>query len=219
MSGKMIVIDGNDGSGKHTQAEMLRTYLLKRGDEVVPISFPRYQDTFFGRELKIALAGKYGDFGNLDPHLASLLYVADRWASRPLIADAIGSGKYVICDRYVSSNQIHQGGKIKSPKKRVDFLAWLDQLEYGEYKLPKPDVCVYLDVPPEVSRKLMSDKTRDIVENNPKYLQNSHASAQWLIRRFPEAWVHIRCARRGLMRSREEIHEELIASLKDFSVI
>ncbi len=214
--GKMIVIDGNDGSGKHTQSEMLRTSLVALGKNILPLSFPRYEDTFFGRELKKALKGKYGDFVNLDPHLASLLYVADRWASKPLIKRFLSSGGFVICDRYVSANQIHQGGKIEDEAEREEFLSWLDQIEFGEYALPRPDLCIYLDVPPEKSEELMSDRTRDQVESNPNYLRNSHKSAQWLITKRPDEWLHIRCLdEQGGMRKREDIHIEILAQLQN----
>jgi thymidylate kinase len=212
--GKLIVIDGNDGSGKHTQSEMLRSYFVALGKKVLPLSFPRYNDTFFGRELRKALDGKYGDFTSLDPHLAALLYVADRWASKPLMKQMISQGGYVICDRYVSANQIHQGGKILDVSQREDFLAWLDQLEFGEYGLPRPDASIYLDVPPEVSERLMSDKTRDIVENNPQYLVNSHMSAQWLIGKRPDEWIHVRCvSESGELRERKDIHMEIVFRL------
>ncbi len=209
MPGKMIVFDGNDGSGKQTQAEMLRDSLVAKGRKVLKVSFPRYKETFFGRELARALAGEYGDFLHLDPHLASLLYAADRWASMPEIQRVLASGGYVICDRYASANQIHQGGKILDDKKRAEFLAWLEALEYGEFQIQRPDISIYLDVPPAVSEGLMSEKTRDIVEQNPEYLRNSHKSAQWLIKRNPESWIHIKCTERGMMRSREEIHTEV----------
>lgn len=219
MRGKLLAIDGNDGSGKHTQAEMLRTALIQRGLGVFLVSFPRYEDSFFGRELRRALDGDFGDFSTLHPHLASLLYAADRWVAKPVMLREMEHGAYVICDRYMSANQIHQGGKIPNKKEREKFLAWLDQMEFGEYKIPRPDISIYLDVPPSVSKKLMSDKTRDIVENNPKYLEDSHRSAQWLIQRDPERWLHVKCTRRGLMRSREEIHTEIMEGLKARSVI
>lgn len=214
--GKLIVIDGNDGSGKQTQSEMLRSSLISIGKKVLPLSFPRYEDTFFGRELRKALRGEYGDFVNLDPHLAALLYVADRWASKPLIKHALASGMIVICDRYVSANQIHQGGKIRDWKKREEFLSWLDQLEFGEYSLPRPDICIYLDVPPEVSTRLMSDRTRDTVESNPEYLVNSHKSAQWLINKRPGEWVHVHCLTdNGEVKERKEIHMEILLHLQN----
>lgn len=214
--GKLVVIDGNDGSGKATQSEMLRSSLVSIGKKVLPLSFPRYKETFFGRELRKALDGEYGDFVNLDPHLAAIPYVGDRWESKPLMSRALTSGEIVLCDRYVSANQIHQGGKIQDWKKREEFLAWLDQLEFGEFSLPRPDVCIYLDVPPEVSQKLMSDKTRDIVENNPEYLVNSHKSAQWLISNRPDEWVHVHCLNsRGEMRERKDIHTEILSHLQN----
>lgn len=219
MRGKLIVIDGNDGSGKATQAELLEEALVSLKKKVMQISFPRYEETFFGRELRKALDGQYGDFGSLDPRLASLLYTLDRWASKDVIHNALRAGRYVICDRYVSANQIHQGGKIKSIAKRKEFLAWLDNLEFHELGIPRPTVSIYLDVPPALSKELMSKKTRDIVENNPEYLENSHKSAQWLIRQDPERWLHVKCSRRSLMRSREEIHTEIITGLKARSLV
>ncbi len=214
--GKLIVIDGNDGSGKATQSEMLRSSLISIGKKILPLSFPRYKDTFFGRELRKSLDGEYGDFANLDPHLAAIGYALDRWASKPLINRSLARGEIVLCDRYVSANQIHQGGKIQDWKKREDFLAWLDQLEFGELALPRPDVCIYLDVSPEVSQRLMSDKTRDIVENNPEYLVNSHKSAQWLIGKRPEEWLHVRCTiEGGVMRERKDIHLEILLQLQN----
>ena len=211
--GKMLVIDGNDGSGKQTQTDKLRTYLIESGRKVLRISFPRYEDTFFGRELKKALRGDYGNFATLDPHIAAQLYAADRWVSKAQILRELESGVYVICDRYASSNQIHQGGKISDEEKRADFLAWLEQLEYGEYKIPRPDISVYLDVPPAVSLRNMDSKTKDIVETNPDYMENSHKSAQWLIARNPEKWIHVKCTDDGLMRTREEIHAEVVEKL------
>lgn len=217
MPGKMIVIDGNDGSGKQTQAEMLRTRLLQMGMKVCPLSFPRYEDTFFGRLLKRALAGEFGDFSTLSPNLAALPYAADRWVSKALIKRELEAGAYVICDRYAAANQIHQGGKIEDEERRRNFLAELEQLEYGEFRIVRPDFSIYLDVPPTTSMKLMSSRTRDIVENNPLYLENSHSSAQWLITQNPGEWIHVRCAVAGLMRPREEIHEEIVRCLKERS--
>jgi thymidylate kinase len=219
MKGKLIVIDGNDGSGKQTQSEMLRTDLIKMGEKVLPVSFPRYEDTFFGRELRKALAGDYGRFGTLDPHLAALLYAADRWSSKKMIVRSLKRGVHVIADRYVSANQIHQGGKIANGRDRKDFLAWLDRLEYGEFGIPRADISIYLDVPPSVSKKLMSDKTKDIVEKDPQYLENSHRSAQLLIRENPDAWIHVKCTHRGLMRTREDIHLEVMRRLDEASII
>lgn len=219
MKGKLIALDGNDGSGKQTQAQMLRSALLHMRRRVLLLSFPRYQETFFGRELRHALDGDYGDFAGVHPRIASQMYAADRWASRELMLEALRRGKYVVCDRYMSANQLHQGGKITNPTRRRDFLAWLDQLEYGQYRIPRPDVSIYLDVPVAVSLELMKDRHRDSVEKNATYLANSHRSAQWLMKEMPNKWLHVKCTRRGVMRSREEIHDEIMTRLRERGTI
>jgi dTMP kinase len=211
--GKFIVLDGNDGSGKQTQSEMLRDFLLKQNKSALQMSFPRYEETFFGKMLKELLAGKYGNFVDLDPHLASLPYAVDRWSSKELIENTVKSGGYVICDRYASANQIHQGGKIENLEERKEFLKWLDQMEYKELGIPMPDVFVYLNVPLEVSLGLMNKKNKDTVENNYKYLSNSRESAEWLIQHQPEKWVSVDCVSDGKIRSREDIHNEIVEKL------
>ncbi|MCR4279531.1 MAG: thymidylate kinase [Candidatus Zambryskibacteria bacterium] len=219
MRAKFIAIDGNDGAGKETQAKLLSEALKKRGEATLLISFPRYEDTFFGQELRRALRGDYGAFGDINPYLASYPYAADRWISKPYIEVALKSGIYVISDRYMSANQIHQGGKISNVKERERFLAWLDELEYGQFKIPHPDISIYLDVPVSVSKRLMSTKTRDIVENSPKYLENSYRCAQWLIKRHADEWMSVKCMQSRRLKSREEIHEEIMEGLRDRSVL
>lgn len=217
--GKFIVIDGNDGSGKQTQSELLRDLLIKQDIKAIGMSFPRYGETFFGDLLKELLAGKYGNFVDLDPHLASIPYAADRWSSGELIRSTIENGGYVICDRYASANQIHQGGKFENENERKDFLKWLDEMEYGVFKIPKPDIFIYLDVPLEISLELMSRKNRDTVENNHKYLENSRKSAEWLIKQNPERWIHIKCSDGIKIRTREDIHREIVEELKKRSLV
>ncbi len=218
-NGKFIVIDGNDGSGKQTQSEMLRDLLIKHDKKAIGMSFPRYGETFFGDLLKELLMGKYGNFVDLDPHLASIPYAADRWSSGELIRSTIENGGYVICDRYASANQIHQGGKFENEEERREFLEWLKKMEFGVFKIPVPDICIYLDVPLEISLELMSQKSKDTVENNQKYLSNSRKSAEWLIKQQPEKWIHIRCSDGIKIRTREDIHREIVDELKKRELI
>jgi len=189
------------------------------GKTVLPMSFPRYGETFFGTLLQGALRGDHGDFANFDPYLASVFYALDRASSKDEIRGALASGGYVVCDRYASANQIHQGGKFADPEKRATFLAWLDALEFEECEIPKPDLSIYLDVPPSVSEENMSGKTKDLVERNPWYLRNSHESAQWLMSRQPEKWVHVRCAPDGVMRDRDEVHLEIMRAIHDVGIL
>lgn len=217
--GKFIVLDGNDGSGKQTQSELLQDFLVGQGKSAIQISFPRYEETFFGKMLKELLAGKYGNFVDLDPHLASLPYAVDRWSSKELIEKTLEEGGYIICDRYASANQIHQGGKVADITDRKEFLSWLDQMEYEELKIPRPDVFVYLDVPLEVSLGLMNKKNRDTVENNYKYLSNSRESAEWLIGQKPEKWVSIQCIKDEVIRTRNDIHIEIVRILTERGIL
>ncbi|HEY4505711.1 MAG TPA: thymidylate kinase [Candidatus Paceibacterota bacterium] len=213
--GKFIVLDGNDGSGKQTQSELLRDFLSKQNKKGLQLSFPRYEETFFGGMLKELLAGKYGNFVDLDPHLASLPYAVDRWSSKDLIESTLEDGGFVICDRYASANQIHQGGKVENIEERKEFLSWLDRMEYKELKIPKPDIFVYLDVPLEISLGLMNKKNKDTVENNHKYLSNSRESAEWLIKQNPDKWVNIQCVHKGKIRTRKDIHKEIVSKLEE----
>lgn len=219
MPGKFIVIDGIDGSGKQTQTELLREYLVNHGLNVLTLSFPRYKETFFGRLLRGALDGKYGDFLHLDPNLACIPYAADRWESKPLIDRHLSEGGIVLCDRYASSNQIHQGGKIPDDHERFAFLDTLKILEYEVFSIAKPDISIFLDVPPEVSERLMSDRTKDQVEENPSYIRDSYSAAQWLISLEPGQWIRVNCMLGRELRSREEIHREVVTTLKSRGVL
>ena len=156
--GKLIVIDGIDGSGKATQVRLLKERLVKEKIKVKTIDFPRYYDNFFGKLIGEYLAGQYGDFSEVDPRLASVLYAADRFESSTDIKKWLDAGYIVLADRYVSANQIHQGGKIADPKKRKDFFTFLDTMEHGVFKIPRPDVVVYLDVPFEISKLWLQKK-------------------------------------------------------------
>lgn len=214
MRGKLIVIDGNDGSGKHTQAELLCNELTRRDKKVFLIDFPGYTRNFFGRFLDEARNGAYGDFSKDNPYLASFPYALDRWHSRNKIKQTLKRGGYVVCDRYTTANAIHQGGKIADNLKRVAYLEWLEELEHTELQIPRPDIQVYLDVPVELSIRNMSDKLRDELEKNPEYLRNSHETAQWLVAQKPFLWLRVPCSHSGEMFPRDKIHADLVTALE-----
>ncbi|HBO16467.1 MAG: Thymidylate kinase [Candidatus Moranbacteria bacterium GW2011_GWE2_35_2-] len=215
--GKFIVLDGTDGSGKATQTNILVKKLKKEGKKVKTIDFPQYKDNFFGKMIGECLVGDYGDFIAVDPHIASALYAADRWESSEMINKWISNGYIVIADRYTSSNQIHQGGKIKDSKKRREFLKWLEKMEFEVLRIPKPDAIVYLDVPYEITKKLLQEKNainkkkysigkKDLAENNKKHLSDSRKSAIKLVGECNN-WIKIDCVKKGEMMSIEEINE------------
>jgi len=205
--GKFIVIDGTDGSGKATQTKLLVEKLKKNGHKVKTVDFPQYENNFFGKMVGRYLAGEFGGSSAVSPYLASVLYAADRFETKEKIEMWLKNGNVVIADRYASSNQIHQGGKIRDPKKRKEFLSWLEEMEYGVFKIPRPDISIYLDVPIEFSLKLLKNKSaqerkkylrgkKDIHESDRKHLQDAKNSAIKLIEKNNN-WIKIDCVKRG----------------------
>lgn len=222
--GKLIVIDGTDGSGKATQVELLRKHLLKDGKKVKVVDFPEYYKNFFGKFIGHCLSEQYYNWVNIHPKIASIAYAADRFESSKEINSWLDKGYIVLANRYVSANQIHQGGKIKSAKKRQDFIKWLDEMEYGVFKIPRPDVVFYLNLPMSYINKLIKErnkktsrsylgKKKDIVEGNVSYLENSRKSAIWLAK-TQKNYQQIDCMGKKEIRTREDIHEEVYEKVK-----
>ncbi len=222
--GKLIVIDGSDGSGKATQVELLTKHLKGDGHTVKIIDFPEYYKNFFGKFIGHCLSEQYYNWLNIHPKIASMAYAADRWESSEEVKNWLKKGYVVLANRYASANQIHQGGKIKSAKKRKDFILWLDEMEYGVFKIPRPDVTFYLDVPTKISLRLMEErnnkqkraylkKKKDVHENDTSFLVNSRKSALWLSENLKN-FLKISCANGAELRSREDIHDEIYAKVK-----
>lgn len=217
--GRLIVIDGSDGSGKATQTKLLVKALKERGGSVRTLDFPQYEKNFFGKFVGECITGDHGDFLTLDPRITSIVYAADRFESSKKIKQWIDNGDIVILDRYVSANQIHQGGKIFDPRKRKDFLMWLDKMEFGVFELPRPNVVIYLDVPIATSigllrqsqqkKQYIKEGKKDLVEQSHDYLENSRRSALWLARNNKN-WTRIQCVKNGELRTIDDIHNEIM---------
>jgi len=161
---------------------------------------------------------------NVHPKIASVLYAADRWETKENILKWLEQGKIIIANRYVSANQIHQGGKIKNAKKRAEFIKWLDEMEYEVFKIPRPDVTLYLSLPISISLKLMEErngkmkreylkKNKDVHESDVDFLENSRKSALWLSS-YLKNFIKINCANKNQIRTREDIHEEVYGIVK-----
>lgn len=221
--GKFFVIDGTDGSGKATQTKLLADRLEKSGHKVKTIDFPQYENNFFGKMAGRYLSGEFGTSSEVSPYLASILYAGDRFESKEQIKKWLSKGFIVIADRYASSNQIHQGGKITDPQKREKFLAWLEELEYEIFKIPRPDVIIYLDMPLEISQKLLKEKTaqkkkvylrgkKDIHENDLKHLADAKNSAIKLIKKSNN-WIKINCTKKGKPLAVEEINRSIMEKI------
>lgn len=216
---KFIVIDRTDGSGKATQVALLAARLKKEGKTVKLVDFPEYYKNFFGKFIGHCLTEQYYNFINVHPKIASVLYAADRFESKDQIESWIKKGYVVIANRYVSANQIHQGGKIKDTKKRKEFLKWLDEMEHKVFGIPRPDVVLYLSVPFEVSQKMMKERNatakrnyagskKDVHEVDVAFQKNSRESALWLSKTLPY-FIKIDCTKKAQILSREEIHEKV----------
>lgn len=219
--GKLIALEGIDGSGKRTQLDLLARELDARGLATLRISFPRYE-SFFGKLVGRYLNGEFGALAAVDPHLSGLLYAGDRLEAKPEIESALSSGKIVIADRYIGSNMAHQSARI-SPEQREEFFAWLKRLEYGLYALPVEDLVVYLRVPVAEAHRLVGLKSaraytnmkRDIQEADIKHLEQT---AIIYDRLATEAnWVRIDCIdpASGVLYSPEEIHRAVLQAVEN----
>ncbi|MBI2630704.1 deoxynucleoside kinase [Candidatus Nomurabacteria bacterium] len=222
--GKLIVIDGTDGSGKATQAGLLIKHLKKDGYTVKVVDFPEYYSNFFGAFIGHCLSEQYYNFVKVHPKIASVLYAADRFESKDKIIKWLKEGNIVVANRYASANQIHQGGKIANTKKRENFLKWLAQMEYEVFKIPRPDAVFYLDVPIPIVMKLIRErnkennraylgKKKDVVEKDKNYMENSRKSALWLAD-TQKGWIKVECVKKGILDTRENIHEKIYEKVK-----
>lgn len=215
MGGKLIVITGPDGCGKKTQTELLVKKLKSSGHKTETIDFPQYKKNFFGQMVGRYLASEFGDPAILNPYLASILYAGDRFESIGKISKGLDEGKIIVCDRYVGDNFLHQGGKIKDKEKREEFFAWLEQLEYSVYNARKSHRTFYLDVPLEISLKLLEEKDakerkgytggKKDGHENENHLREVREISEDLILRFN--WTKIDCFPKGELLSKEEISD------------
>lgn len=215
--GKLIVLDGGDGSGKATQTKLLLNRLKKEKIRAKTLDFPQYENNVHGALIGACIRGEHGDFVGLDPHIASVLYAADRFESKKKIEKWLKEGYTVVLDRYVSANQIHQGGKIKNAKELKEFLTWLDTLEHKVFGIPRPDLIIYLDMPVAAAQKLLVEAAKgkkylkgkkDSTEADLAYQENSKKKALAIVKKLNN-WHKISCAKRGTPRTREEIHEDV----------
>ena len=222
--GFLIVITGPDGCGKKTQTELLVKRYKEHNRKVMTIDFPQYGKNFFGKMVGRYLVGEFGDPANFNPYLASILYAGDRFESMGQIKKWLGEGKTVVCDRYVGDNFLHQGSKIKHKKKREEFFRWLAELEYSVYGAIKSNRTFYLDVPLEISLKLLKEKDAKARKGytggetdgheNEKHLREVREISEELIQIFN--WTKIDCAPKGTILPKEEIAEDLWRKLVDY---
>lgn len=214
---KLIVIDGNDGSGKQTQAELTVKRLKEEGVNVSYVSFPNYQSPYCSL-VKGYLNGDFGsDPSSVPAKVSSLFYAMDRYAS--MKTDGWMNADVVIVDRYTTSNMVHQAAKLPYAE-REDYFDWLQEMEYKVLGIPVPDRVIFLDVPPKVSLSLRTSReglkngeSKDIHESNYQFMKDSYNSAVDCSERF--GWDVVHCAPDGeSMRSIESINDEVYNIVK-----
>ncbi|OGH11291.1 MAG: hypothetical protein A3B38_00500 [Candidatus Levybacteria bacterium RIFCSPLOWO2_01_FULL_36_13] len=218
--GKFIVIEGNDGSGKTTQLELLKSFLTKKQTPVQIFDFPQYQ-TFHGEFLGRLLNGEFGDLDQINPYLVTFPYALDRLGATPYIKAALDSGKIVLSNRYVTSNLAHQSGRLPKEKRR-SFIDWNIELEYYVNGLPREDAVVFLYVPHKNARKLLKKRQRrglDIAENDQEYLSGAEEGYLYLADRF-DHWIKIDCVdEKGKILPKNEIHKRIVLELSSRHLI
>lgn len=209
----MIVFEGADGAGKATQAKLLLEFFKKSKIPASYISFPRYEDSLWGQMIRRYLRGDFGQVGEVDSYLASMLYAGDRLSAADQIKKWLSDGKVVVCNRYVGSNLAHMGAKIRSQSEKSKFIKWLEELEYGENGIPRENLVIFLSVPVDVSRNLIKNRRLDIHEKDLGYLEKVIQVYKELAK-DRKNWQQIDCAGDGKISTPKEIHKKILEVLK-----
>lgn len=210
MDAKFVVFEGADGSGKATQVELLEGYLTNKKITHNTISIPRYRENMYGSFITKYLRGDFGEPTKIDPYFTSLPYAVDRLLAKPLIESWLKKVKFVVADRYAYSNMAFGAAKLPE-KTKVEFLKWITKLEFGENKLPVPDLIFYLYIPVGISQSLMADRSRDGHESDVNY--QKEVEKEYLKLAKGKGWVTVSCVDNGKLLSKDQIHQEIIKIL------
>ncbi len=214
MKGKLIVIDGTDGSGKGTQVQLLFEKLQKNDYKVAIADFPRYgqASAYFCEQY---LNGNYGSLQDVGFKKASIFYAIDRFAASFEIRKQLEDGYIVLSNRYVSASMGHQGAQITDPEERKRFFDWLYELEFEIFDIPKPDLNIILHVSAEIgqqlvdqkaSRDYLGEKKRDLIEQDLKHLQAAEKVYLEISQMF-DNFTLIECVENGTIMTREAIND------------
>lgn len=220
--GKLIVIEGTDGSGKTTQSKQLLQRLEENGYRTAYVDFPKHGEKSSGL-VDNYLNGKYGLTNEVPPKIASMFYAVDRYDSSFEIKKALQDGRIVVSNRYVSSNMGHQACKISDKKERDEFILWLEDLEYNFFKIPRPNLTILLFVPFSIGQKLVlskgkreyiGSKKKDIHELDENHL--SSAEKTYLEIAKEKNWIVIDCTDGKNILPIDVINKKVFNIVKDF---
>ena len=220
--GTIIVIEGIDSSGKATQVKMVYEELVNEKYRAMRLEFPDYKSDSSAL-IKMYLEGKFGeDPKSVNPYAASLFFAADRFASFKSDWEKFyEEGGILILDRYVSSNMIYQAAKIEDKKKREEYLDWINDLEFKKLDLPRPDIVIFLNMPPHFCSKLNDKRLnkingsskKDIHESNSGYLEKTYEVALSAAKKYK--WEVVDCVKNNSIKSINEINNEILRIIEN----
>lgn len=222
-NGWLVAVCGIDGSGKTVQTQSLCERAEQEGYTAHRMEFPRYGQGFFAELVERYLRGDFGDdAGEVSPYLAALPYAGDRWEAAGTLRSWLQDGAMVVCNRYVPANVAHQGGKLDNRAERRKFRGWVHRLEYEIYDIPRPDLHLWLDMPPRAAAGLARDRTdgkrppsgEDIHERDTEHLERTRQVYSWLAE-TDDSWVRLDCARNGEPDSPRSISERIWETIKN----
>jgi len=233
VKGKIIVIEGTDGTGKATQTQALKDHLTKDGEDIYTMSFPNY-DSNSSAAVKMYLGGEITtDSNDIHAKPASMFYAIDRYISYKKYIEPVykEGNKVIIFDRYTSSNIVHQGskelakfeeGSLEGEDALKNIIKWIENAEYVDLGIPRPDITIYLNVPIEYTIKLREGRLnkitgegkQDILESDTAHLIN--ASKSGLMAAKILGWHVIECIKDNKMRTVEDIHSEIYEAVKKY---
>ncbi len=213
MKGRLIVLEGTDGSGKSTQFGRLCQRLEQAEIPFQKLVFPQYQEPSSAL-IRMYLAGEFGTHpSDVNAYAASAFYAVDRYASyKKVWGEWYEGGGFVVADRYTTSNAVHQASKLPN-EEREAFFQWLCEFEYDKLGLPAPDQVIYLDVPTDTSvqmlraRESATNTHADIHEQDTDYLRTCRETASQAADCLN--WYRVKCVSKGEMRTIEDISEEI----------
>ncbi len=218
---RLVVIEGLDGSGKSTQFEIIDSIFAQNNIPHKSISFPDYNNPSSSL-VKMYLGGEFSQNAeDINAYAASSFYAVDRYASFKLFwEDAYNNGDIILASRYVTSNAIYQ--MVKCKKNEWDsYLDWLYEYEYEKLGLPKPDLVIFLDMPVEVSQRLMTSRydgdesKKDIHEVNVEFLKNCREAALYAADK--QNWKIINCSDGKAPLSVNTITDKIMEEIKKLS--
>lgn len=222
----LIVLEGLDGAGKTTQVKLLQKYCEAKGIKSTFLHFPRFDAPVYGELIASFLRGEFGDANTVDPRLVALLYAGDRCDASKMLNDWFAEGKVVILDRYVYSNIAFQCAKVADRENRAKLREWIFNMEFGYFKIPRPDISIFLDVPLHVTSERLKANREGSDRDYLKGKDDIHESDLELQKRVREVYIEqtetdkdfilIECMNPNYeMKAPENIHREIIKLIEN----